>query len=90
MFSMLYDKYAAALFGFIARMAEEKAAENILQQTFAEVWNNRKTLQPSNETIFMRMFKIARRLTIEVLHSNYNCENQDVLSLVYSTEVKNF
>ena len=89
-FSILYDKYAPALFGFITRITGKKTAEDILQQTFAEVWKNRKTLQLTNETIFMRMFKIARRLAIEAVRSNCDSENHDLLCLVYSTEVENF
>ena len=89
-FNMLYDNYAAALYGFIIKITGEKAAENILQQTFVELWKTRETLQCTNETIFMRMIKIARRLAIEEVRSNYNSENHDVLRLIYSTEVENF
>ena len=89
-FSMLYDKYAPALFGSITRIAGEKAAENILLQTFIEVWKKRQTLQRTNETIFLRMFKIARKLTIEAVRSNCDTENHDLLCLVYSRAVENF
>jgi RNA polymerase sigma-70 factor (ECF subfamily) len=89
-FNILYDKYAAALFGFITRIAGEKAAENILQQTFIEVWKNRKTLQHTNETVFVQMFKIARRLAIEAVRSKCDSGNHDLLCLVYSTAVENF
>ncbi len=69
-FNILYDKYAPALFGAIIRITgEQTIAENILQQTFIELWNNKQTYTPLKEKVFTWMFKTARRLAIENLRT---------------------
>jgi len=91
-FNILYDKYAPALLGAIIRITgEQTAADNILQQTFIELWNNKYTYAPLKETIFTWMFKTARRLAIENLRRKKGLnENSCIHNLLYSKEVEDY
>ena len=52
-FNALYHKYAPAMFGAITRITcNETVAEDILQQTFIELWNNKQTYRSLKERIF--------------------------------------
>jgi DNA-directed RNA polymerase specialized sigma24 family protein len=58
---VLYDRYAAALMLCIIRIVPQKeTAENVLQQTFMEAWNNFESHSSDTETILAWMMRIAR------------------------------
>ncbi len=51
-FQQLFYKYHPLLFRFILyRVNDEDLTEDIVQETFLRVWNNRKTLDP-NKSFF--------------------------------------
>lgn len=87
-----YNIYAPALFGSILRIAgEQTAAENILQQTFIELWNNKQTYKPFKERIFTWMFKTARKLALKSIRTSAGAdENSYMYNLVYSKETEDY
>ena len=91
-FNILYNKYAPALFEVIIRITGGQAvAENILQQTFIELWNNKQTYTPLKERVFTWMFKTARRFAIENLRRQSGSDQkQGIHNLVYSQEAEDY
>lgn len=91
-FNILYDRYAPALFGAIMRITSEQTlAENVLQQTFTELWNNKQTYKSFKERMFTWMFKIARKLAVNnVRKLNELDQNPGIYNLVYSKEAEDY
>ena len=70
-FSLLYDKYAPALFGIISKILDnEHLAEETLQQTFVNVWNKITRYKNSNSSFFTWLIDMARKTAFEELQSN--------------------
>jgi len=68
-FGKLYDKYAPTLMGLIIRLVgDKKAAEDVLQQVFNKIWNNKTAFDFSKERLFSKMIKIARDTAREANH----------------------
>lgn len=69
-FSYLYDNYAGALNGVIARMVDDPAlAEDILQEAFLKIWNHFSSYDANRGRLFTWMVNITRNLTIDTLRS---------------------
>lgn len=61
-FKQLFHQYHATLFRFIVyRVHDEDLAEDIVQDTFLRVWNNRSTLDPK-KSFFSLIAKIGTNL----------------------------
>jgi RNA polymerase sigma factor (sigma-70 family) len=78
----LYDNYAAALLGVIARIIQHtEVAEDVLQETFVKIWNAAQSYDQTKGRLFTWMMNIARNLAIDKLRSkdfkNAN-KNQDL------------
>ena len=59
-FSLLYDQYAGALFGFICRTGADNAqAEALLQDVFVRIWTDINCYDPSKEKLFTWIFRIT-------------------------------
>ncbi len=59
--SMLYDKYAPALMGVINRITRnEELAEEVLQITFARVWDQIDSFDSANTSLFSWLINLAR------------------------------
>jgi len=79
-FSTLYDKYSAALFGFIGRIVRSNhVAEELLQDVFVKIWRNIDSYEPARGALFTWMVRIARNTCIDHLRSRQ-----------YKTEVQTF
>ena len=64
-FDQLFKNYAPALLGYISRLVDDqKAAEEALQKSFVEIWNNRSRFNPDIERLFTWMLKITKAITI--------------------------
>lgn len=64
---MLYDRYAAAIMGVAYRVVYDRAlAEEIVQETFWRVWQNRDTFEQQRGSFKSWLFGIARNLAIDV------------------------
>jgi RNA polymerase sigma-70 factor (ECF subfamily) len=69
-FSALYDKYAAALFGFISRIVRSNhVAEDLLQDVFVKIWRTIDSYEPARGALFTWMVSIARNTCIDHLRS---------------------
>jgi RNA polymerase sigma-70 factor (ECF subfamily) len=69
-FSYLYDSYAGALNNVIYKMvADEKLAEDILQEAFLRIWNNFASYDAGKGRLFTWMLNLTRNLTIDTLRS---------------------
>jgi RNA polymerase sigma factor (sigma-70 family) len=60
-FSVLYDDYAAALFGIAFKIVKNKTtAENLLQDIFVKIWMHIDKYDATKGTLFTWMLKITR------------------------------
>ncbi len=83
-FSLLYDKYAAALYGFICRIVQNKnIGGELLQDVFVKVWRNINKYNASKGTLFMWMLQIARNTCIAHL-----CSYQHTIQLNNNVQVQ--
>ena len=72
-FSVLYDNYSKALFGVVKKViSEEEVAEDVLQDVFVKIWNNRLMYDASKGRLFTWMLNIARNASIDYLRSKQN------------------
>lgn len=63
-FGKLYDKYAPLLLGFIFKLVcDQKTAEDILQQVFNHIWENRTAYDFSKGGLFTKLIRTARELS---------------------------
>jgi RNA polymerase sigma-70 factor (ECF subfamily) len=63
----LYDRHAARVMGVCVQIiADQAAAEDVLQETFWRVWQNAATYQSQRGSFTGWLFRIARNLAIDV------------------------
>ena len=91
-FSFLYDKYAPALLGIVSRVAGKgKTAEDILQNSFREMYLSRKNYDGSKESPFIWMNKIVLKSALAFIRSQpvaLQIANQTIINLVYDSKVE--
>ncbi len=86
-FQVLYQKYSGALYSAILRFGiRPEAGEDLLQDTFVNIWKNIENYDTLKGTLFTWMLRIARNKAIDYLRSasyqqQLQCENIDLLSL---------
>ena len=62
---MLYDRHAAMVLGILVRILGKRTiAENLLQETFWQVWRSATTYSSQTGPVSGWLFRIARRLAI--------------------------
>jgi DNA-directed RNA polymerase specialized sigma24 family protein len=65
---ILYDDYSASLFTAIhCKVQKLELAEDILQNTLLEIWNNIDSYDPASGRLAVWMMGIARRLSKDAL-----------------------
>jgi RNA polymerase sigma-70 factor, ECF subfamily len=70
---IVYDKYAAALFGIIHKIVRDDAvAEDLLQDVFVRIWRNAESYSAEKGRFFTWMLNIARNASIDYLRSATN------------------
>ncbi len=83
---ILYDKYAAALYGVILRIVHsEESAEDLLQETFVKIWMGFSSYDGSKGRLFTWMMRVARNLALDKVKSKEfrNArKNQEIDSIV--------
>lgn len=69
-FSMLYDAYSPALYGFLLRLVNDPIrAQDLLQDTFVTIWSNSRQYDARQGRLFSWMLSIARNVAIETLNT---------------------
>ncbi len=77
-FGKLYDGYSAALYGVVFRILNQnqKIAEDVLRDVFVRVWNEIEAYDPSKETLFIWLLRIARATAHEKLQSTNHGQSE--------------
>lgn len=69
-FSVLYDDFAAALFGVTLRIVKNKSAsEEILQDVFVKIWKHIDTYDANKGTLFTWMLNITHNCCTDYFRS---------------------
>jgi RNA polymerase sigma-70 factor (ECF subfamily) len=72
-FSVLYDSYSRALLGVIKKnIPDDEIAEDVLQDSFIKIWNNRLMYDASKGRLYTWMLNIVRNTSIDYLRSKQN------------------
>ena len=68
--AIIYDQYAAALYGVIFRIVKKEAiAEDVMQDAFVKIWKKGTTYNSSKGTLFTWMLNITRNTAIDKIRS---------------------
>lgn len=68
--SLLYDRYAPALFSFSVRILSDRLdAEDVLQEVFVQVFRDARRYQPERASVRSWLFTIARSRALDRLRS---------------------
>jgi len=79
---MLYDDYAAALYGVVFRIVlSEELAQDVLQESFVKIWKNGQQYNRSKGTLFTWILNIARNTAIDSTRSKHYRGNGKVQNL---------
>ncbi|WP_461598555.1 RNA polymerase sigma factor [Winogradskyella sp.] len=66
--SLLYDKYAGAIYSVIIKMVrDEGKAQNLLQDTFMTVWDKAESYDANKGRFYTWVFRIARNKTLNFI-----------------------
>lgn len=69
---LLYDDYAAALYGVIFRIVlSEEVAQDVLQEAFVKIWKNGQKYNASKGTLFTWILNICRNTAIDATRSKH-------------------
>lgn len=72
-FSVLYDNYSRALLGIVKKViTDDEIAEDVLQDAFIKIWNNRLMYNASKGRLYTWMLNITRNTSIDYLRSKQN------------------
>ena len=64
-FEVLYDRYAPTVLGIVLKIIEDRAlAENLLQETFWQVWQSASMYRPESGPFTSWLFRMARQLAM--------------------------
>lgn len=67
-FSLLYDKYAGAIYSVILKMTKDEGkAQNLLQDTFMTVWNKVDTYDADKGRFYTWIYRIAKNKVLNSL-----------------------
>jgi RNA polymerase sigma-70 factor (ECF subfamily) len=67
-YTLLYDRYAPALFGMLLRVVkDEDRAQDLLQDAFVKSWLNIHRYDPEQGRLFTWLFTLTRRLAYDEL-----------------------
>lgn len=70
-FTLIYDKYSAALYGVIIRICkDEDAAKNLLQDTFMTIWEKSESYDFDKGRFYTWAHRIARNKTLNFLRNS--------------------
>lgn len=86
--SLLYDKYAAALYGVIYRILQNtEAAEEVLQDTILKIWNNAEKYDAERGNLLTWIINIARNAAIDRARlKSFNRKSEQIENVSHSLE----
>ena len=68
--SLVYERYAPALFGVLSRLVnDDHLAEDILQEAFVKIWHNASAYDASKGRLYTWMLNICRNQAIDKMRS---------------------
>jgi RNA polymerase sigma-70 factor (ECF subfamily) len=74
-FGALYDRFSPGLFSFVLKMTrDEKEAEDVLQEGFAQIWRRAATYDPARSSAFTWAVMILRHKAIDRLRVRQRIE----------------
>ncbi|WP_396601823.1 RNA polymerase sigma factor [Algibacter sp. R77976] len=77
--SLLYENYADSLFGVIKKViADDDAAQDVLQETFVKVWRYAKKYDPTKAKLFTWLYRIAYNTAIDKIRSQKKKKDNEV------------
>ncbi len=80
--AMLYDDYAAALYGVVFRIVlSEELAQDVLQDAFVKIWKNGQQYNRSKGTLFTWILNISRNTAIDATRSKHFRGNGKIQNL---------
>lgn len=89
--SLLYDKYAPALFGVIKRICkDDTVAQDLLQETFITIWKKSDAYDPNKGRFYTWAYRIAKNKTLNFLRKPNQLIQTDDLSVYASREAEEF
>jgi RNA polymerase sigma-70 factor (ECF subfamily) len=63
---ILYDRYASTVLGIALKISQDRAlAEDLLQETFWQVWQRASMYRPESGSVTGWLFRMARTLAME-------------------------
>jgi len=75
---ILYDRYAPTVLGIALRIIDDRAlAEELLQETFWQVWQSAVTYQPESGSFTGWLFRMARQLAMNI-HAQQSVGSQGI------------
>ena len=78
-YDYLYDNYAGALMGIIARIVKDtEKSEDLLQDVFLKIWKKINDYDPSKGRLFTWMVNIARNTAIDAYRKDKNVFLEDI------------
>ena len=81
-FSYLYDHYSGALYGIINQIvADTELSNDVLQETYVNIWRRIDTYDASRGRLFTWMLNIARNAAIDKTRSKGYQQSQRQISL---------
>lgn len=85
--SLIYDNYAAALYGVIVRMCkDEDIAQNLLQDTFLTIWEKADSYDVDKGRFYTWAYRIAKNKTLNFLRKPSKLIQTDDFSVYESKE----
>ena len=81
-FEQLYNRYSESLYGVIyAILGDKDMSEEVLQDSFVKIWNNRTSYSSEKGRFFTWILNIARNTAIDVTRSKSykdSLQNQEI------------
>lgn len=92
--SLIYDQYAAALYGIAIKMVKnEDAAKDVLQESLIKIWNKADSFDPQKAQLFTWLFQVTRNTALDALRKSQRkgqkeiqIQDRDVYPIVTSIE----
>jgi RNA polymerase sigma-70 factor (ECF subfamily) len=76
-FGLFYDRHAPVLFGFCVRILKDaRDAEDVLQETFVQVWRDAGRFDPARASVKTWLFTIARSRALDRWRSRRSVEHR--------------